>query len=88
MSKLYLQVTAYPGASIVDVAEQMARMAQMLNVSVWACLNGVEVVARPGDTGDELIARWQSERSEPEAQASIRSRLLGESSDSLTQTGS
>jgi len=57
-SDLYIDVQVYGGSHIPDVIRQMVELANRLQISVWAELNGVRTLARPGDDPAAIIASW------------------------------
>lgn len=60
MSSLKIDVGVYGGANISDeVIPEMIALADRLQIHVWAELNGVRTLARPGDSSVRLAIKWQ-----------------------------
>lgn len=62
MSDLYLDigVKVYGGAHIPRVIRQMVGLANRLEISIWADLNGVRTLARPGDNHEAIYEAWDA----------------------------
>lgn len=61
MSDLYLdvQVKAYGGSNIPEVIKQMVALADRIGITVWAELNDVRTLARPGDDAERIWRAWE-----------------------------
>lgn len=57
-SDIYIDVKAYGGADIANVCRDMVDLANRLGITVWASLNGVRTLARPGDDPTALFRQW------------------------------
>ncbi len=78
MSSLKIDIGVYGGANIPDeVIPEMVALAERLQISVWADLNGVRTLAQPGDSSIQLAIQWReaSERGGNHAYAST-SRVI------------
>lgn len=65
---LYIDVQVYGGSNIPkDVIPEMVALADRLQISVWASLNGVRTLARPGDDAAALAEAWERESDKPES---------------------
>lgn len=62
MSALYIDVEVHAGSNITEsVIPGMVGLANRLLIDVWASLNGVRTLARPGDDPAAIIAAWETE---------------------------
>ena len=57
-SNIYIDVQAYGGSDIGHVCHDMVALADRLGIAVWATLNGVRTLARPGDNPAALFREW------------------------------
>lgn len=58
-SDVYLDVKVYGGADIAKVCRDMIELADRLGITIWADLNGIRTLARPGDDPAALWKAWQ-----------------------------
>lgn len=58
MSDIYIDVKVYGGTHCHKAIMDMQALADRIGVSVWADLNGVRTLARPGDSWAKIIAAW------------------------------
>lgn len=58
-SDIYLDVKVYGGTDISKACRDMVALADRMDITIWAELNGVRVLARPGDDGAALWQAWQ-----------------------------
>ena len=70
MSDLYIDVQVYGGSSIPKVILEMSELADRIGITIWASLNGVKTLARPGDDPKQIIAAWEEAMREKRSHAS------------------
>lgn len=58
-SDVYLDVKVYGGSDIAKVCRDMVALADRMGITIWADLNDVRTLARPGDDGHALWLAWQ-----------------------------
>ena len=59
MSDLSIDVDVYGGTHIPDAIKQMVDLANRMQITIWATLNGVRTLARPGDDAEEIHKAWE-----------------------------
>lgn len=58
-SDLHITVQVYGGAHIPRVIEEMVDLANRMQISVWAELNGVRTLARVGEDPVAIYRAWE-----------------------------
>lgn len=62
MSQLILRLDASPCGNLDGVIEEAIDCANRLGVNVCVRIDGFNVLAKPGDTGQDLVGRFHSHR--------------------------
>lgn len=58
LESLYLDVEVYAGSNIPDAIRQLSMLSTRLGIGVWASMNGVRVLAKPGDDWRDIERGW------------------------------
>lgn len=61
MSKIHITVETYAGGFIPDLIRAQCELANQMGVDVHSKLNGVTVIAKPGDDPVALAVAWEQE---------------------------
>lgn len=81
---LHIDVEVYGGADIPTAIYQMVQLANRIGVDVWASLNGVRTLARPGDDAMLITEEWSRALRRPYKYASAkRSESKGDSQSDI-----
>ena len=59
MSAIYVNVEVYAGLSVSTALQAMSQLAMRLGIDVWASINGVRVLMRPGDPPQATYTAWE-----------------------------
>lgn len=65
LNNLYIDVQVYGGADIPTAIGQMVQLANRTGLSIWATLNGVRTLARPGDDAMLITEEWSQALKRP-----------------------
>lgn len=55
---LYMEIEVYGGSDIPTAIQQMVQLANRTGLSIWATMNGVRTLARPGDDAMLITEAW------------------------------
>ena len=58
LDALHIDVEVYGGSDIPTAIHQMVQLANRTGLSIWASLNGVRTLARPGDDAMLITEEW------------------------------
>jgi hypothetical protein len=58
LDALHIDVKVYGGKDIPTAIHQMVLLANRTGLSIWAELNGVRTLARPGDDAQMICVDW------------------------------
>ena len=58
MSPIFMDVNAYVGADIQDVAEDACRLSHQTGIDIWFDFHGVRLLANPGRLASNIVDEY------------------------------